>query len=376
MNTLRLACFVLAAASSYLSLGYKLVQFRRSRRDPVYLTLMATLLFMCLTFTMGAVALSTDTLFGVRNLAILLMHLSAVIFCVTAEILLLQWSNSPEQSRRKIRVWLSAGLALLVVLVVLFLLADAIHKPASALGGGSGDPLILTYLLVFIASQTLPCVTIFEQCLRYSRITEKPWLRRTLRTFAVGSVLLFCYCVSRTVNILSPLFGVELGEWQALASIFSGLGIFVFSVGVTMPSWGPQLANLASWIRNYSSYKALYPLWHALYETSPGIALENAPSSSVTDLRYRLHRRVIEIRDGWRALRPYMDPATVTPDGDAARAHVEAAKIKQAIQAKQAGQAPEPDHEPADFDEHNADTLAAEVSWLRQVSLAYGRLGS
>lgn len=374
MDTVKIAGFLLSATSSYIAFLYKLCQLRRGWRDLAYLTLLCTLALQCLTFTMGAVSASSTTFLGVGNLAILFMHLAAVAFCVLAEALLLQWANPLAQVRRRIRWWLLAGLGLDGLLVVLFFAGGAPVKPPAVLATGSDDPILLTYLLLFISSQAIPCVTIFRQCIPYAQEASKPWLRRGLRLLACGAAMLFLYCVTRTVNIVSPLLGLPLGKWQLLPSIFSPIGIVVLSVALTMPSWGGYITQGLEWLKNYASYRALHPLWHSLYEASPDIALE-PPTSSVSDLRYKLHRRVIEIRDGWRALRPYMEPtapATTASVGESEQATAEAAKIKQALEAKQAGRAPQAGTE-AGFDYHDTKTFAAEVAWLKEVSVAYGR---
>ncbi len=111
MNTTRTLCFVIAALSSYAALVYRLCQARRSWRDNAYRTLVVTLLLQCLTFTMGAVAMGGDSFLGVGNLAILLMHVSAVAFCVAAQIILLRWAADPEEAVRKARYWLITGIA-------------------------------------------------------------------------------------------------------------------------------------------------------------------------------------------------------------------------------------------------------------------------
>lgn len=383
MDTIKVVGFALSAAASYLSLIYKLCQVRRNWRDLVYLTVLSTLVLQSLTFTMGAIALSSPTFLGVPNLAILLMHLAAVAYCVSAQILMMQWANPLSEIRGRIRGWLGYGGGLIVVLVALFVISDSAGKNRNALATGSPEPLILTYLLLFIVSQAIPCVTIYRQCVPYARRTTKPWLRRALRMIAASAVVLFLYCVARLVNILTAALGISIGPWTIAASVLSAAGIVISSIGLTMPSWGPQLSGLGAWGRNYSAYRALYPLWHSLYQSSPGIALE-PPSSSVTDLNYRLHRRVIEIRDGWRALRPYMDGAgAATPPipengqltDEERQAFVEAAKIKRALEAKSSGVTPEHSQDGnAAFDSRDAKNLAAEVDWLKQVSLAYGRL--
>jgi hypothetical protein len=92
---------------------------------------------------------------------------------------------------------------------------------------------------------------------------------------------------------------------------------------------------------------------------------------------------VIEIRDGRRALRPYTD----RPDAEAqspdqrsggnrrGQPLIEATKIKQAIRAKESGHSPVNDQDASGFGDRHAKTFAAEVLWLTQVSVAYGRCG-
>ncbi|WP_338146632.1 MAB_1171c family putative transporter [Streptomyces boncukensis] len=390
MNTVRTVCFLIAAFASYFALLYRLCQAHRSWRDTAYRGLVITLLLQCVTFTMGALAQQGDTFLGVGNLAILLMHLSAVTFCVSAQIILQRWASGQASAARKVRGWLLAGGALDVLLVVLFLVGDGPDKPADAFNTGSDHPLILTYLLVFIVSQAVPVVTIFLQCGPYARMTDKPWLRRALRLLSAGAVVLFLYCLTRTANILSAVIGAEPSDGQlAAASVFSAVGIAMVSVSMTISSWGPSLSKLGAWARNYRSYRALYPLWRDLYESSPDIVLEPSAASAVSDLRYRLHRRVVEIRDGWRELRPYIDSASASdgssygssdgsapaPAGEEDRqACAEAAQIRQALRAKRAGARPGAGRAAGAFEHRDAENFDAEVHWLVQVSLAYRKL--
>ncbi|MEU4654763.1 MAB_1171c family putative transporter [Streptomyces sp. NPDC023723] len=380
MNTIRTLCFAIAALSSYAALGYRLGQVRRNRRDSAYRILVATLLLQCLTFTMGAVAMGDGSLLGVGNLAILLMHLSAVAFCVCAQIILLHWAASEAEAARRSRYWLVTGIALDVLLTVLFLVADGTGRPASDFDTGSGRPLVLTYLLLFIVSQAVPCVTIFRQCGPYARMTDKPSLRQALRLLSVAAVVLFLYCTARTVNILTAAAGLDIGAWTLASNLFSAAGIAILSISLTKPSWGGPAVRLLDWADNYRSYRVLYPLWRDLYESSPDIVLE-PPGSAVSDLDYRLHRRVVEIRDGWRDLRPYIDRRVNGADGPGAeasaesrQAFAEAARIRQALHAKRAGTVPEDNMDAADFEDRDSDNFAAETAWLTQVATAYRKL--
>ena len=342
---------------------------------------MVTLGFQCLTFTMGVVALTFPEFLGVRNLAILAVHLSAVGLCISARIVLLLWAGPLSEVRTRIRYWLLTGAGLGAALVALFFAGGAPGLPSAALNTGSSNLIILTYLLLFIVSQAIPCVVIYRQCLPYARVTPNLWLRRALRLLAISAVVLLLYCVARTFNILSPLLGIDIGSWQLAATILSATGIVILSLSLTMPSWGAHLSNLHRWVQDYSSYRALYPLWHSLYQSSPGIALE-PPTASITDMHYRLHRRVIEIRDAWRALRPYMGGpeagghtrANGTATDEPEQAANEAMKIKYAIRAKESGHPAVNGQGVNGAGDHDAKTFSAEISWLTRVAEAYARL--
>ncbi|MEV7465909.1 MAB_1171c family putative transporter [Streptomyces kronopolitis] len=385
MNTTRTLCFAISALSSYAALVYRLSQVQRSWRDNAYRTLVVTLLLQCLTFTMGAVAMGSERYLGVGNLAILVMHLSAVAFCVSAQIILLRWATATEEAVRKTRYWLITGLALNALLLALFLIADGPGRPASDFNSGSGQPLVLTYLLVFIVSQAVPCVTIFRQCGPYARMTGKPELRQALQLLSVAAVVLFLYCLARTVNILTSACGIDIGVWQLAANVFSAVGIVTLSLSLTITSWGPAAGRLLEWARSYRSYRALYPLWRDLYESSPDIVLEppGAKVSDLNDLKYRLHRRVIEIRDGWRDLRPYIDRTTSGADGagrgatdESRQAFAEAAQLRQALYAKRTGTMPDDNKDAADFEDRDTDNFRAEVAWLTKVAFAYRKLSN
>ncbi|MEU3726001.1 MAB_1171c family putative transporter [Streptomyces sp. NPDC031705] len=382
MNTTRTLCFVIAALSSYAALVYRLCQARRSWKDSAYRALITTLLLQSLTFTMGAVAMGGGSFLGVGNLAILCMHLTAVAFCVSSQIILLKWADAGEEAVRRARWWMVTGVALDVLLTALFLLADGPGRPASDFDTGSGRPLVLTYLLAFIVSQAIPCVTIFRQCGPYARMTDNASLRQALRMLRVAAVVLFLYCSARTVNILTAAAGIDIGVWKLASNVFSATGIVILSLSLTNSSWGPSATRLLEWARHYRAYRSLYPLWRDLYESSPDIALE-PPGASVSDLTYRLHRRVVEIRDGWRELRPYIDrsaPGTGVPGKEAGeesrQAFTEAAQIKQALLAKRAGTVPHDNKDAGDFDDRDTDNFTAEVAWLTKVAAAYSKLGT
>ena len=68
----------------------------------------------------------------------------------------------------------------------------------------------------------------------------------------------------------------------------------------------------------WSAYWRLYPLWDVLRQAVPEIELPTEPGMR-WNIRYRLHRRVIEIRDAQLVLRPYAKTEVAGLAADAAK---------------------------------------------------------
>jgi hypothetical protein len=139
---------------------------------------------------------------------------------------------------------------------------------------------------------------------------------------------------------------------------------------------GPARADL----RAYRAMVVLRPLWTAMRDAFPEMILF-APRRAVLeladagtdDVRLRLYRRVIEIRDGMLGLRGHLPGSAGFSDepGEGDRAVVEARAIAVALRRRAAG-APR---------EANPGTwapvgpaLSDEVAWLSRVSVAYRRI--
>jgi hypothetical protein len=155
--------------------------------------------------------------------------------------------------------------------------------------------------------------------------------------------------VAQRLGLGDPLAGSDLPTELLVAG---SIGLIV--VGSTLPAWGPRVGipALHRWAGQYRAHRRLYPLWRALVRATPEIALVPPPSAladalAVRDLGFRLYRRVIEIRDGRLALRPYLHPvmperaralcAAAGVSGEEADAVVEAAGLAAAMEAKARG---------------------------------------
>ena len=129
----------------------------------------------------------------------------------------------------------------------------------------------------------------------------------------------------------------------------------------------------------YRAHRKLYLLWSDLREITPEIALDPASSEfhdrlRLRDLDFRLYRRVIEIRDGRLALRPFLD-ADVARQAreDALRGGLDDRDLEAAVEARvlatgieNARQLRLPDDVLA-ASQHGGTDFMSEVDWLLRV---------
>jgi uncharacterized protein DUF6545 len=146
-----------------------------------------------------------------------------------------------------------------------------------------------------------------------------------------------------------------------------------------LPRWGPRLQ---AWRRHRRWYRLLRPLWTALCRVDRDIAfLPPRPvlveALTVTRIGFRLHRRVVEIRDVLIGpLRRHLDPAVLYRARESAAdlpephrgAVAEAACIAAAVRAHERNLPPRQDNPPVLRIE--ATDLDGEAAWPAMVSQA------
>lgn len=378
---------LIPAVLAWSGVVYKLPAFLRRRHEPSIRAFWLSLLFLALALTilLPSVAAWIDHVTGAPNLSRLLGN-EVVLFAAWAVqifvFLTLDYRGNGARLRRRIASW---GLVtVLIAMTVLFALAPVHHESTDFWPRYGTARFMLEYRLVYLAYLAFAIVNIVRHSWNYAGITDQPSLSIGLRLVAMGGVLGGGYVGHEGLRVTALAFGIHNAFFDSDTAtrllITGSVGLMV--AGVTMPAWGNRLGvpKLYHWFDRHQTYRRLYPLWRALYETSPRIALVPPRSwlsdaFTVRDLDFRLYRRIVEIRDGSLELRPYVDPGVVEraralsmsaglPEEEA-RAVAEAASLAAAMDARRMGRAPRSPAFPLEL--HGGTDVSSEAAALVRV---------
>jgi hypothetical protein len=161
-------------------------------------------------------------------------------------------------------------------------------------------------------------------------------------------------------------------------------GTFISSIHTTGVALGCSTAAFLPIVRGFGdrcSSNELYPVWQALCGALPNITLDPPRSRLVDALipqnsRFRLHRRLVEIRDGLLIMRDWVNPRDFdeikailrkagVPDTQM-EAVLTACWLKTALRSRGAG-VPSTDR-PLDLVRYGGSDAESELRWLRQVA--------
>ncbi|WP_433290584.1 MAB_1171c family putative transporter [Actinoplanes sp. CA-030573] len=259
-------------------------------------------------------------------------------------------------------------LALTVTVLVTLLVLDAVTggiDPGPARLAGPLSPATVAYWAVL--EVYLGTVLIIATLLFWSVARDAPagLPRLGLRTAAVGTAMISVYAAAKTTLIVLSGAGVPI-DFDAVAPwghYLQGVGTLLAVSGGLVPAGRRARAVLTA----YVSLLVLRPLWTAMRDAFPEVILFSPRRAvielaGVDELHLRLYRRVIEIRDGMLALRPYL------ADGSHETPQAEAMAIAVALRRRAAGCPPDDDGRtfaPV------GPQMADEVAWLSRVSRAY-----
>jgi len=179
------------------------------------------------------------------------------------------------------------------------------------------DRWALAMMLFYIAAFGSSMVSIARFAWRWAAVSDRPWLRRGLRTLTVGCWVSLAYACHKIAYTLLDAFGSRPPWPQTLETIPVAVGVLLSLTGIALPAVGPAISGMHTWIRLGRSYHRLHPLWNAAVTFDPDVALPT--SAPWWDYEFRLYRRVVEIWDGRLAIRDRIDPVIADKALNAAR---------------------------------------------------------
>jgi hypothetical protein len=307
---------LVAAVLLWLAVIYESVSLTQQRSNRARRALLLTLVALALaaTFFAPSVYVATQDLTGVPNLADLIARCAVLLASFGAQSLLLHLTQEPIAAIRMSRRRAVALASTMVLLVVLFMLAP-VHVTGTLrlTSDFGGSPWVIGYLVVFAGYLGIALVDVLRGGLRYAPKAGTP-ISMALRLIAIGCGFGLLYVAEKIGYLIAVLLGsspsaaVESSVARMLAVVG---GLFVL-VGSLVPALYPAWRRTVHRVSAYRAHRELHPLWSALRDLHPEIALDPASSDfrdrlRVRDLDFRLYRRIIEIRDGRLALRPFLD---------------------------------------------------------------------
>ncbi|MCY1139611.1 hypothetical protein OWR29_16550 [Actinoplanes sp. Pm04-4] len=249
--------------------------------------------------------------------------------------------------------------SVLGALVVLDVIAGGIDTEAELLAGDQGWSVVAYWVLLEAYLGTV-LVTASVLFWRVSGEARSLLPRFGLRVTAAGTGLVACYAAVKGGLILAHNLGAHIAfsTVEPIGRTVQTSGLILTIAGLLVPATRRARAAYAA----YRSLLVLRPLWKAMRDAFPEVILFTPRRAvielaGVDDVHLRLYRRVIEIRDGMLALRPYAAPHGPSPDE-------EAVAIVEALQRRAATT---PLATPGSW-APVGPTMADEVAWLSRVS--------
>ncbi|MFF4226609.1 MAB_1171c family putative transporter [Streptomyces sp. L500] len=335
------------AAVSLLALVYKL-RVLLTDRSVVQVALVGNFLFLFLIYAVSTPALWTVTsrAVGIVNFSGLFTQSCVIVQVAFQQLVLLHLSHERGTAWRKAVPRLIAIGMILAAMVILFPLTGDRSEQSTqfAVTHAQSYPLYLSvYLLGYGANQ----IDMLFLGWKHAKVAPTPWLRRGLLMISLAVPFGLVYVACRVADIVAGRLGGSGQAWEPVAAVAVAFSAVIRVTGWTLPDWGPYLSRLRQHIERRRAYRELKPLHRALTAQVPTSVL---PLDRGTDLRTRLYRLIVEIRDAQWALRIWVDQETAesarrqavaagVPEADLPAA-LEAAHLALALRAKARGRRP------------------------------------
>ncbi|RAO12416.1 MAB_1171c family putative transporter [Micromonospora noduli] len=313
---------IVAVGALWLVLAVQAGRSRQSSRDSWAFLLQAGLA-VAATLNLAVVSRAVDTTTGLVDLSVLVKNVAGLIVAYLASGLASAIATTAPGKgyRLKTNVLLPGGAAI----GMCFLFAAAPHHPGGDdfVTESAESPYTVWYGLLYqsaiVVAVARALLTIWKLALRRFG-SRGNW---SIVVTAVGGSVLLAYILNRIAFILSHAAHIELLEgpgYVLFSKSLFGVGLTLLAIGAAVPVSRPT----RRYIRDTARLHRLYRLWHTLQLSVPDVVLSAPPSrmadvANVLQVRLRLYRRVIEIRDAQSELATYVDESTISAAQDLAR---------------------------------------------------------
>ncbi|ASQ94491.1 MAB_1171c family putative transporter [Streptomyces sp. 11-1-2] len=364
-----------AAAISLLAFFYKL-RVLRTDHSPTQIALLGNFFFLTITFTISTppVWVEISQAADIVNLSGLLSQSTVILSAACQQLVLLHLSHERRIAWRK-------SVPRLVFLAVILITMVTLFWAASSFGERPTDFAVTNaryypaYMIVYLTGHTVNQVDVGILGWRYAKVAPTPWLRRGLILIALSLPLQLFYIGSRYADVVAGLLETTGHGWEPAAQIGVALSTVTKTIGWTIPDWGRHVSRAWAWIDYRRAYRQLAPLHAQVTSHAPDVVLDPGD----VDIRTRLYRLVVEIRDAQWRLRTWMTLAVAEEAQQQAvaaglrdeelAATVEAAQLAAAMQAKDQGIRPA--EYPSSPLAAEPQDLAAEIAFQRKVAAAF-----
>jgi hypothetical protein len=248
------------------------------------------------------------------------------------------------------------------------------------------DVSMTAYILVFLTYLAYAMASVMVGVWRLAQSSTGLLLKGSLIAIALGCGCCLAYVALKVWAISRFLAGAPVPRVveSAVGQSCVALGAVLVAAGAGAVRSRERAAEMQAWVRDWRRHRQLYRLWADLTAAAPAVALDPASGPwrdalRLSDMRLRLYRRLIELRDTWLVLRPFMDGAEGmerSPSQEPAAEQVaedEVRRLRSALIAQREGQSPQPLPQAG---LPPASSMDDELAWWCAVATQWGSAGT
>lgn len=221
----------------------------RARRRPAVATWCITFAFAICTvgvfFAIPSVSGWTEDVTGVDNIAKLIAHICAILWCVNLQLAMVDIAYAPDYLYVAVARRLFVALFTLAAMIPIWSTAN---KPGLDFTTAfAGDVAVRTYLLIYLLYTFYTCAELAFMCAKSATYNwpGRPWSSFGYGSSAIAATLGLAYSVSRGGYLVAYTAGHpwSLPLEEKMSPAFAGLAIIFLFFGLTLPLVGTLIRN-------------------------------------------------------------------------------------------------------------------------------------